>query len=144
MTVFFENGAFLLLLAIAAAAVFRFRARRYLLVLIIGTAVSSWMIGYAFGSRWGAETRIEMIGSASSAAAAGPPLSPLWGLAFGVLVILTDYLVFGRDVRKRRRHGASDPASSMGREVLQQDAQPGRSSARATNAPLGTPAGNGR
>lgn len=107
MRAFLENAGLLVMLVIAATAVVKFRARRYLIVLITGTAVGAWLIGYAFGARSAAETlypfvQLDRIERARAVLENNLP-SPLWGLALGVLIIVLDYLAFGRDVRKNSR-----------------------------------------
>lgn len=107
MTAFLENAGLLVMLVIAAAAVMKFRARRYLLVLIIGTAVGAWLFGYVFGARSAAASLYAFVPDHRMAQAKaiieGDLPNPLWGLGFGALIIVMDFLVFGMDLRKNAR-----------------------------------------
>ena len=118
MTNLVESGAFVLLLAIAFAAIIRFPARRYLLILVTATALGAWGMGYASGYRASADSlnpfldggRLEQ---AKAVVEAAQP-SALWGLSFCALIIIADIMAFGVDVRKnlRRRREASHSAGS--------------------------------
>ena len=63
MTNLIESGAFLLLLVIAGAAMMRFPARRYLLILITATAVGAWLMGYSAGYRTSFEGLVPFLDS---------------------------------------------------------------------------------
>jgi hypothetical protein len=118
MTNLVESGAFFLLLVIAVAAMLRFPARRYLLILITATAVGAWLMGYASGYRTSSESLVPFWDSSRADQAravvdAGQP-SALWGLSLCAFIILADILAFGFDVRRseRKRHsGTHEPAS---------------------------------
>ncbi len=119
MTNLVENGAFLLLLVIAGAAMMRFPARRYLLILITATAVGAWLMGYSAGYRTSSESLVPFLDSSraetvKTAVAAGQP-SALWGLSLCAFIILADILAFGVDVRRsaRRRHSSMTPAATI-------------------------------
>lgn len=102
-----ESASLIVLVAIVAVAVIRFRARRYLLVLLTATAVGAWLMGYASGARSTADTLYRFVSGdrveQARSAVESDLVSPLWGLAFVVLIILIDMVVFGMDVRKKLR-----------------------------------------
>ena len=108
MTNLVESAAFLLLLIIAFAAMIRFPARRYLLILVTASALGAWLMGYAAGYRASAESLDPFLdGSRVQQAramieAARP--SALWGLSFCALIIIADILAFGVDVRKNSKN----------------------------------------
>jgi hypothetical protein len=117
MTNLIESGAFLLLLVIAGAAMMRFPARRYLLILITATAVGAWLMGYSAGYRTSFEGLVPFLDSgraeeAKAVVGAGQP-SALWGLSLCAFIILADILAFGVDVRRStRRRLSSEPAAA--------------------------------
>ena len=120
MTILVENAAFLLLLVIAFAAMIRFPARRYLLILVTATALGAWLMGYASGYRASAEGLQPYLDGARVSQAkalveAAQP-SALWGLSFCAIIIVADILAFGVDVRKNfRRRGDTHASEEHGK-----------------------------
>lgn len=107
MRTFLENASLLMMLVAAAIAVLKFRARRYLLVLMIATAVGAWFIGYVYGAKSTAQTLYpfvpgDRVAQAIAVVDASLP-SPIWGLAFALAIIVLDHFAFGFDARKAER-----------------------------------------
>ena len=116
MRTFLENLGLVVMVSIAVAALLRFPARRYLLVLVSGIAIGAWLMGYALGARSAVETLYPFVRpdhvEQAKALVEENLLSPLGGLAVGLLIVLLSYLAFGSDVRKNLRKLAPPPARS--------------------------------
>lgn len=100
-----EKAALLTLIAVAAVALMPLHhARRYLLIVVSGIAVGAWFAGFVFGARHAANVVAgqPQSGGADAVRSLHSQLpSPLWGVGLGIVLVLTAYLAFREDVRRR-------------------------------------------